>query len=218
MKKTVCRFERIKGLNRTKVSWQTMQDDFMEQGIRHFYSDADGLNITYEQMTMLLDYPNTLEALLPILKLTPNIRDHKELFKDAAQNAIVLQKLIFEDFVNLDQIENHQPAYFGGFYRNENNNPFTGRAECPPYFEAIDILENFKICISYDSERKWPIRLGKIFFHCGAKEDIEEICRRGYSEYLAGTIKNCDYKYCIQFQSRNVDEIAPPTINKPPFV
>uniref|UniRef100_A0AC34FLM0 Macrophage-expressed gene 1 protein n=1 Tax=Panagrolaimus sp. ES5 TaxID=591445 RepID=A0AC34FLM0_9BILA len=196
-------------------TWKTVKDNFIHSSIRQICSSScpkNYLNITSQQLEVLKDYPNLLEALLPLLELRRDIRSHPELFKNSAMNPLVLQQVVFNEKQSFQHKEKVNEAFFGGFFQNNNNNPFTGKSECPPYFEEIDILENLKICICYDTDRKWPIRLGKIF-HCSSDE---KWCPKGYSEFLAGTIKNCDYNYCIRFHTR--DEISPPVVNKPPFI
>uniref|UniRef100_A0AC34F7U7 Macrophage-expressed gene 1 protein n=1 Tax=Panagrolaimus sp. ES5 TaxID=591445 RepID=A0AC34F7U7_9BILA len=215
-KQSVC--EMKPGGDPEKITMESVIEDFIEAGERHFCGGWGSncgrvlLDLNLDQLKILELYPKTLEALLPILNID-YIRYQFDNHDEIAEYSVeVLETLLFDQQKTLLNVEDEPTAFFGGFFQNNNNNPFTGKPECPSYFEEIDILENLKICICFDTDRKWPIRLGKIF-HCFSKE---KWCPKGYSEYLAGTVNNCDYKYCIRFHTR--DEIMKPVLSKPPYI
>ncbi|KAH9492036.1 Macrophage-expressed protein 1 protein [Bulinus truncatus] len=121
---------------------------------------------------------------------------------------------------------------FGGLYRPSQDNPFTGKASCPPTFYPKQLLLDLYICISDDFEQstKSAVKFGG-FFSC-SKGDMEKTnnlstfeskqenaylksCPEGYSQHLATMDMGCSIYYCVKSGFMSGSKL--PAIRRPPF-
>ncbi|KAH9492034.1 Macrophage-expressed protein 1 protein [Bulinus truncatus] len=128
---------------------------------------------------------------------------------------------------------------FGGLYRPSQDNPFTGKASCPPTFYPKQLLLDLYICISDDFEQstKSAVPFGG-FFSCSkgnplvAQGDMEKTnnlstfeskqenaylksCPEGYSQHLATMDMGCSIYYCVKSGFMSGSKL--PAIKRPPF-
>uniref|UniRef100_A0A914PXZ2 Uncharacterized protein n=1 Tax=Panagrolaimus davidi TaxID=227884 RepID=A0A914PXZ2_9BILA len=90
-KEEVCKSKEEKA---DKPTWKFIKDGFISKSIQQInpHNSKLLLNITSLQLDVIKDYPALLEALLPILHLKADVKNHPDLFKTVANNPLVLQQ------------------------------------------------------------------------------------------------------------------------------